>query len=53
MPLQNKPVLEAPGVCCRGARMVLDEVELEFSSFGFRVDASATGRSWENRELAD
>lgn len=32
---------------------MLDEAELEFSSFGFSVDASATGRSWENRELAD
>lgn len=32
---------------------MLDEVELEFSSFGFSVDASATGRSWENTELAD
>lgn len=53
MLLQNEPVLEAPGLCCRAARMALDEVQLELSSFGFSVDAPATGRSWEKRELAD
>lgn len=46
-------MLEAPGVCCSGARMVLMRLNLSLAHLALSADASETGGSWEKRELVD